>query len=255
MCIEDIVEEYSTYIYKYALKLTCDPHKAEDIAQETLISAWKSMDQIREEKAIKKWLQKVCLNHFLMDYRKSKKEATSVVENIEELEQEGRVLVSMDAGPEEEVLVDDAIREIQNGCFSAMAKKLSINQRIAFSLVDMFGLSIADVAELLELSENATKALLHRARTNLEQFFADHCNLLDEKNPCSCQGWINFSTNHAKNQEAAQEVFHADRLFAPEKQIDESVKGKLRFLYTHIPEKKPDEQWFESVISSFKSSQ
>ena len=255
MCIEELINDYGQSIYRYALKLTCDPHRAEDIMQETFISAWKNMDSIADERAIKKWLQKVCLNHFLMYYRKSKKDSEQIVESIEELEKEGRVLISMEAGPEEEVLVDDAIREIQNGCFYAMVRKLSLNQRIAFSLVDMFGLSIADVAELLELSQNATKALLHRARTNLGQFFSGHCNLLDAKNPCSCQSWINFSTNREKNIEAAQEVFHPNKYYDDKKQIDESVRGKIHFLYAHMPEYQPDEQWFQNVLISLKKSE
>lgn len=251
MCIEELVKDYGQNIYRYALKLTCDPHIAEDITQETLISAWKNLDSLADERAIKKWLQKICLNHFLMYYRKTKKDNEQITESIEELEKEGKVLVAVEAGPEEEVLVDDAIRAIQNGCFQAMVRKLSLNQRIAFSLVDMFGLSIADVAELLELSPNATKALLHRARTNLAQFFSGHCNLLDVKNPCSCQSWINFSTNHEKKKRAAQEVFHPNKYYDDKKQIDESVRAKIHYLYTHMPESKPDEQWFQDVILSF----
>lgn len=253
MNIEVVINNYGNYIYKYALKLTCDPHKAEDITQETFISAWKNEDKINNEEAMKKWLQKVCFNHFLMDYRKNRKNDHQTVESIEELEQEGELLEANDAGPEEEVLVDDTIRGIQNGCFYAMVRKLSINQRIAFSLVDMFGLGISDVAELLEISDNATKALLHRARTNLEQFFEDHCNLLDAKNPCSCQSWINFRTDHEKNVKATQEVFSANTSYAPEKHIDDTIRGKIRFLYTHMPDSRPDEQWFRNVVSSLKN--
>lgn len=252
MNIEKIVNDYGTYIYRYALKLTCDSHKAEDIAQETFISAWKSMDSILEEKALKKWLQKVCLNHFLMYYRGEHKENIFVVENVEELEAEGRVLVSVQASPEEAVLVEDNILEIQNGCFYAMVKKLSLNQRIAFSLIDMFGLQVADVAELLEISENAAKALLHRARKNLEQFFTGHCNLLDAQNPCSCQAWIDFSSNREKNIKAAQEVFHANQYYDDTKHIDDASRRKIRFLYTHMPERRPEDSWFQRVIDSLR---
>ena len=252
MEIERIVETYGTYIYRYALKLTCNPHKAEDIAQETFISAWKHMEELRDENAIKKWLQKICFHQFLMDYRKEKANTVQISESIEELEREGKVFITAEVEPEESVMVEASIRAIQNGCFYAMVRKLSLNQRITFSLVEMFGLQIEDVAELLDLSTNATKALLHRARTNLGQFFSGYCNLLDAKNPCSCQSWIDFRTNHEKNIVAVQEIFHANQYYDEKKKVEESTKRKIHYLYTHMPEVQPEKEWFDRVLVSLK---
>lgn len=84
---------------------------------------------------------------------------------------------------------------LRDGCFLAMAGKLPLNQRAAFSLVDMFGLSIPEMAEILDVTPKAVKGLLYRARLSLESFFRDHGGILDEKNPCRCSAWIEFSNN------------------------------------------------------------
>ena len=49
----------------------------------------------------------------------------------------------------EEVQASEDVISMRNGCFLAMSRKLSVNQRIVFSLIDMFGLSITYSAQPL----------------------------------------------------------------------------------------------------------
>ena len=139
MDFNKLYEENKLYIYRFAMKLTCDPNKAEDLTQETFLLAWKNKEQLQSEEAINGWLRSICYHSFLMDYRKNSKLKTSLEENIEELEQEGTILTMVEPQPEEEVLVADEIRNIQTGCFYAMVRKLSFHQRVAFSLIDIDG--------------------------------------------------------------------------------------------------------------------
>ena len=134
----------------------------------------------------------------------------------------------------------------------AMVRKLSLKQRIAFSLVDMFGIQTEYVAELLEVSSNTLKGLLFRARMNLDSFFADHCNLLDEKNPCSCAAWIRFRESHEKNQiEMKKTISYLD--FEKKGYLfDNTVRAKVNYLYSHMPDQKPSDEWFSKIIEIFK---
>lgn len=254
MSIEEIVKEYGTYIYKYAMKLACDPQKAEDIVQETFISAWKNIGQLREEALVKNWLRTICYNHFLMDYRKNKNGNIELHESLDELEAEGNLLVTPIAGPEEEVIVEESIRRLQNGCFYAMVRRLTLHQRIAFSLVDMFGLSVREVAEILQVSEPAVKGLLHRARMNLDSFFAGHCNLIDVNNPCSCKAWINFRASHENNQKETKKLIESLEHNEKTYRFDQTVRNKINYLYKNMPDEHPGEKWFEEVIISLKNN-
>lgn len=252
MRIEEIVNKYGAYIYKYALKLACDPQKAEDIAQETFISAWKNNEQLREEQAIGKWLRTICLNHFLMDYRKNNHGNAELHESIEELEAEGNVLVAQIPDPEEEIIVEESIRKIQNGCFYAMVRKLTLHQRVAFSLIDMFGLSIGEVAEILKVSEPAAKGLLHRARMNLDSFFAGHCSIIDVKNPCRCQAWIDFRSTQEKNQKAAKKMIESLEHNEKTYRFNQTVRNRIYYLYQNMPDQQPEEKWFNDIVNSLK---
>ncbi|EKQ57306.1 MULTISPECIES: RNA polymerase sigma factor [unclassified Clostridium] len=255
MDFEIIIDNYGRYIYNYALKLSCNPSVAEDIAQETLIQAWKNISQLKDVNAIKKWLTTICLNIFRMKMRKEQGITELSYEEILELEGEGKLLKSNEPLPEDYIIVDEAIKDLQNGCFLAMVRRLTLNQRIAFSLVDMFGLPIDEAAEILELSKSATKGLLYRARMNLDSFFSDHCNLLHVNNPCSCSAWIEFSMRRDNLQKEAKKMKLIEYIDYKEKKYkyNQEVRNKIKFLYERMPDRKPSENWYSNIIAALQN--
>lgn len=252
MNFDDLLSKYSCYIYNYALKLSCDPGVAEDISQETFLKAWKSKDQLKSEESVKYWLRKICLNSFLMKIRKEKGKIDLSYDELTDLEREGKVLqlTSSDPSPEDEVIVDEAIKDMQNVCFLAMVRRLTPNQRITFSLIDMFGLSMDEVADILGLSKCAIKALLHRARMNLDNFFSRRCSLIKVANPCNCIAWYDFVKHREdirnktlnKKRISSLDYNKIDYRFDPE------VRKKVQCLYSNMPDKKPSQEWYDSVI-------
>jgi len=251
MNIDQIVQDYGRYIYNYALKLTCHPVDAEDLAQETFIKAWENLGSLKSEYALKKWLSTICYNQFLMKIRQKSRGKEELLENYEILEQEGIIINNSFPNPVDEVLVEEEIKELQNGCFLAMVRKLTLNQRIVFSLVDMYGMGVEDVSGLLETSVLATKGLLFRARMNIDSFFADHCNILNINNPCSCKAWITFSSNRNNLQSQTKKLI--DTLNYKEKnyQFDIAVRNKIQYLYANMPDKKPSDDWYTRVLQVF----
>lgn len=246
--MEEIIKKFGAYIYNFALKLTCHPADAEDLVQETFISAWAHLNDIREEAAMKGWLRSICLNQFRMNMRKQKKLELNFTDGLEALETDGQYFREYVPLPEDEVVVEEAIKELQNGCFMAMVRRLTLNQRIAFSLIDMFGMDIEAVAGILKVSQPAVKGLLYRARMSLESFFAGHCNLLDEKNPCSCRAWIEFSKNRDKLQEELKDKLEVLDYRNKNYQSDPGVRNRILYLYKIMPDKKPPQEWYENII-------
>ena len=248
--IDQIIQDYGRYIYNYALKLTCHPADAEDLAQETFIQAWKNLDGLKSELAIKKWLITICYNQFLMKIRQKSSRIEELSEDFQMLEQEGFMLNDSFPNPVDEVLVEEEIKELQNGCFLAMVRKLTLNQRVAFSLVDMYGMCVEDVAQILGTSILATKGLLFRARMNIDSFFADHCNILNMNNPCSCKAWITFSSNRNNLQLQTKKLIETLNYKEKNYRFDLEVRNKIKFLYSNMPDKKPSEDWYIRVLQS-----
>ena len=74
---------------------------------------------------------------------------------------------------EDEIIADETIKSIRNGCFLVMARKLTLEQRIVFSLAEMFEISLNEISDILNISIPAVKGLLFRARKNIFNFFTD----------------------------------------------------------------------------------
>lgn len=100
-------------------------------------------------------MRRICFNKFIDDTRKNK----YIIEtkDINSLESDGKLLPSQETYPETEVIVSEEIRNVQNGCFLAIVRKLALNQRIVFSLVDMYGIKIEPVSDILKISVSAAK--------------------------------------------------------------------------------------------------
>ena len=249
--MNEIVETYSTYIYTIAYKLTGKMEQAEDIAQETFIKAWKHLDELKDQTALKQWLRTICVNEFRMSLRKDIRQKITYVDNIEELEKDGEFLVNPTEDVIEEVQASEDVISMRNGCFLAMSRKLSVNQRIVFSLIDMFGLSIQEVADILEITPKAVKGLLYRARMNIDSFFQSHCYFLNTENPCRCKAWADFFQTRNKLQSFMQDKI----LDYTEKgyEFDLEVRKKLSLYYQQIPDQMPRKEWYQRVISQFKN--
>jgi hypothetical protein len=80
------------------------------------------------------------------------------------------------------LLVDEA----RIGCSMGMLLCLDREQRLAYVLGDIFGVSDAVGAELFAISRDAYRQRLSRARRDLRQFMDAKCGLVNPANPCRC---------------------------------------------------------------------
>lgn len=249
MSIEQMIQNYGTYIYNFALKLSGNVKDAEDVAQDTFIKAWRHMDTLKEIHAIKKWLRTICLNEYRMKLKKEKNIDITYIENMEDVERDGRLLSSCIPSLQEEVILTEEVEKIRNGCFFTMANKLTFHQRITFSLVDMLGLSIKEVAEILEITPKAVKGLLYRARMNLESFFHNHCSILDIQNACQCLAWKDFVEQRADMQIKVRGPFEDAAYRKSTYVYHEKTRQTLLYYYRNMPIQKPEEAWFLNIIA------
>lgn len=249
MSIEEVIKEYSIYIYNFALRLSVNYKDAEDLTQETFIKAWKHIEDLQNPKAVKQWLRTICLNEFRMKYKKENRISMSYIENIEDLEKDGKLLTTPSPTPVEEAAVSEEVANMRNGCFLAMTRKLTLHQRITFSLIDMFGLSIAEVAKLLNLSPKAIKGLLYRARMNLESFFEKHCSILDIDNPCKCIAWKDFVEQRSDLQKELQQKLTVLDYKNSEYLGNDDLRNTLLYYYRNLPDQRPSDEWFSNIMT------
>ena len=115
---------------------------------------------------------------------------------------------------------------------------------------NLFTENIPSPAEILDVTPKAVKGLLYRARLSLESFFRDHCGILDEKNPCRCSAWIEFSSNrNALQRETRTRITvldYRDTGYQP----DEETRRQILHYYRNIPDRVPPREWYDTVASA-----
>ena len=75
-----VVRAYTSELFHFALWLTRDRHRAEDVLQDALARAWRSWNHVKDEAARRSWLYAIVRNEF---YRAAR-EASRTEESIDD---------------------------------------------------------------------------------------------------------------------------------------------------------------------------
>lgn len=163
-----LMERYEDKIYTFGLRMCGAPQDAEDIAQETFLSAFRNLSQFRQETPLRNWLFTIAARACYRKRRKRKGEPDREI-SIESLKigdgTGGDYQIPDPAeGPDEALL-----RLELKGIIDAAIKELPPKYRMVFNLRDIEGFSTEDTARIIGISVQLVKTRLHRARLFLRQ--------------------------------------------------------------------------------------
>ena len=136
---------------------------AEEVAQDTLLKVFESFDQLREPEKVRSWVFRIAKNYCMMKRRRSIFAPQSEISLDEERETPLEIPDDSDL-PEDRVLR----REMSEEIIQAL-RALPDSYRSVVLLREIEELSTAETADLLEISEDAVKQRLRRARGMLRQ--------------------------------------------------------------------------------------
>ena len=80
----EIVERHSPVVYNLALRLVKDPNEAEEVLQETFISAFKALPRFEGRSQLGTWLYRIGYNAALMHLRKRRAPTESLDEPVDD---------------------------------------------------------------------------------------------------------------------------------------------------------------------------
>jgi len=182
--LEQLIIAVRDKIFGLAVRMLYDPHKAEDATQEILIKIVTRLQGFRGESAFTTWAFAVAANH-LRDARRVKAEDRAV--SIDQLDER---VVRHDLGPWDESMSPAmqrlVVEEMRISCLQGLLMSLDRPHRLAYILAEVFDLSGADAAQVLNVTPAAFRKRLSRARERLGGWMRGHCSLIDPENPCSC---------------------------------------------------------------------
>ena len=152
---------------------------AEDLVQETLLAAWRSLEAFEGRASVRTWLYQIATNRCLNALRARSRRPQEVPAMAQPLEPT-RWTEPVWLEPYPDVLLDDIpdrtpgpsaryeARESSELAFIVALQHLPPRQRAALVLRDVLGFRTAEVAEMLDTSEASVKSALQRARATLE---------------------------------------------------------------------------------------
>jgi len=164
---EQLVRRYQNLITSLAFSKTGDLQRSEDIAQQAFLIAWEKRADLDDPNRFGAWLRSITRNLTMNSNRKSKRadrSAQTLDHSLEPTASEGAPDTPMASAEQQELLW-------------ASLKNIPDDYREALVLFYREEKSVAQVAELMELSTDAVKQRLSRGRAMLksevEQFVED----------------------------------------------------------------------------------
>ena len=154
-----LVAVYYMDMFRYAAWLCRDRSIAEEVVQEALLRAWKSLDALRDAAAAKQWLLTIVRRENARYFERRRLETV----DIDNLTASQSALLA--EAPNEEL---NDLREAIYG--------LEDDYREPLVLQVLMGYSTSEIAEMMGLKQGAVLTRLHRARLKLKEDAADEEN-------------------------------------------------------------------------------
>lgn len=153
----DGLADHVTHVYRLALRLTRNVHRAEDLTQETFLKAWRRHSQLKEIKAVRAWLFKIAVNLMRDDMRRGQSHDAE--------------LLTIDNEPIDPQATPDRIAQAHDHLTRALAilDSLPQRQRMVLYLVAIEEFALNEVCEILDLTMTAAKANLSLARKRMRE--------------------------------------------------------------------------------------
>jgi RNA polymerase sigma-70 factor (ECF subfamily) len=165
---EELVERHKQKAYYIAFDFSRDREDAKDLSQEAFLKAFTNLKNFDGRSSFYTWFYRILVNLCLDFKRRQKRTPTDSFDETLESPMEPSYEPQKPPAPDQQVLAGQFSRRIGEAL-----EALPARQRTAFILKNHQGLSIKEIADLMETAEGTVKVHLHRAVTALRRSLAE----------------------------------------------------------------------------------
>jgi len=172
-------ETYKTwapYMKAVCLRYVADAELAEDIMQDAFIKIFSSVDKLewKGDGSFKAWMVRIMVNSSIDFLKKEKRLVTVSIDYLEE--------ISNDEEQDDETSLFGMVKQQGLGKdeLMAMLESLPESNRLVFNLYAIEQLKHKEIAEVLGIAEEASRARLKRARIQLKEKLAIRCHYIQK---------------------------------------------------------------------------
>ncbi len=199
----ELVEPWRGALFGYVYRMVTHPQDAEDLTQEAVTRAFRSLSGFQGNSRFKTWLfgiaTHVCLDHLRRKKRwrveaqlEGEKRADADPDTLEQL---GGLMSRPDFVFE--------IREHVAFCLSCVGRTLEPEEQAALMLREVLGFTSREAAEILDVTESVFRHRLSYARSRMCAAYEGLCQLINKTGVCyQCKGL----REHAPRQNQGEDL-------------------------------------------------
>jgi RNA polymerase sigma-70 factor, ECF subfamily len=163
-----LMERHGRAVHRLAFRMTGNEQDAEDVVQESFLRAYRNLDHFEDRSQFGSWLYRIAANcsYDLLRARARRLARTEPAEGIPDLDAS---VPTGDPGPDRLLAGAEVRRRVR-----AAMSRMSALERSAFTLRHLEGMSIAEIAQALDLQGEAAKQSVFRAVRKLRGALAEH---------------------------------------------------------------------------------
>lgn len=161
----ELVEPYRRVLEVHCYRMLGSRHDAEDLVQETLLRAWRSLERFERRARVSTWLYRIATNACLDEIERRPRRAEAVA--VDPFPDE-RLAAAALVAPVVDPAARYALREGMELALLTAIQRLPGRQRAVLILRDVLGWTGPEVAELLDTTVAAVNGALQRARATVE---------------------------------------------------------------------------------------
>src|SRR5579863_6797938 len=157
-CFEELVHKHSRGVINLVYRYLSDASRAEDVAQDIFVKVYRARMKYEPKAKFSTWLYRIAVNHCLNEIR-ARKSQPSIAAPIDDMLEE-----PVGENPDARMSRLELQRAVKQAIDS-----LPENQRMAVILARYEEMSYDEIAQTMQLSLEAVKSVLFRAKENLKQ--------------------------------------------------------------------------------------
>ena len=153
----EVYNRYNKAMYNTAIRIIKDSCKAEDIMQESFLTAFTKLDSLEDTKLFGAWLKRIVVNHSIAYYNKTVKQKEIPLENI-------LYKVEEEQGIEDHSHNDERVRHVLK-----VMKSLKPNYNLGLTLHLIEGYDYKEICEIMNISYANCRTMISRAKESLRK--------------------------------------------------------------------------------------
>ena len=252
--LNQLIDRHYADTFNICLKMLYSHKDAEDVNQEIWIKIVTRLKTFQFKSAFSTWMYRIAVNHIL-DMKKRSVEL-QITKGFEGYGDNLANIKSEVLNQEEKMVLKEAVIEAKLSCMSGMLMCLNREQRLFYIMGDVFKIGHNMGSEIFNISPDAYRKKISRARKDLFKFMDDQCSLVNKNNPCTCEkktkgfiklGYVN-PDNLLFNKDYKQSIY--EQLLEKEAALSSAREAVQTRLFQEHPYEEQPEQILNEIISS-----